>query len=208
MTKPSLFDHPVSRTLAINLRNALKVAGGVDENTNDPRKLKKVEFQRTTGIARSTLLALSKLEGPYQSNPDLHTLCRIADELHIPVAFLLMGSREWRTLLNAFAQIGSDDFKAAVADQETRKGLQQPAAALNILQKVGVYPLPSPANAGEQDKLEMEALRKKNEAFQRATLVTAAILQTAEFDSMSLRQLTLLAATHANQDKSHFLSSI
>lgn len=207
MTQPSQPDHPVSKTLAINLKNAFKVAGP-EEDINKLRKLTSVQFQRTTGIARSTLRALSKLESPFEANPDLHTLCRIADELHIPVAFLLMGPREWRTLLKAIVQIGSADFKAAAEYQETHKGLKDPQAALNILKKAGVYPLPSPVSVGDEDAQEMAALHKKNEAFRRAALVTAALLQTAESDGPSLRELTLLAAAHANHDKSHFLSSI
>lgn len=207
MTRPSRPDHPVSKTLAINLTNALKVAGP-DEGINKLRKLTSVQFQRTTGIARSTLRALSKLEAPFEANPDLHTLCRIADELHIPVAFLLMGPREWRTLLKAFVQIGSPDFKAAADYQETQKGLKDPHAALNILKQARVYPLPNPVSVGEQDAQEMAALRKKNEAFRRAAVVTAALLQTAESDGTSLKELTLLAAAHANHDKSHFLSSV
>jgi hypothetical protein len=207
MKQPAQLERTISLTLAMNLKNALKVAGPQNEK-GLPSKLTSVEVHRTTGIARSTLRALNKLTPSQDANPDLRTLCRIADELHIPVAFLLMGPREWRTLLKAFGEIESPEIKAAATKQEKLKGLSEPQAALQILYYSGVYPLPSPVLTGEHEAQELTSLNRKNEAFRRATLVTAALLQTAEFDPNSLKTLTLLAATHANNDKSHFLSSL
>jgi len=207
MTQRKQTDHPVSLALATNLTLALKVAGPTSDNIN-PTKLTKTHIQRTTGVARSTLREIAKMDSPCCANPDLHTLCRIADELHVPVAFLLMGPTEWRALLKAFMEIETDDFESAASYQEREKGLRNALAAFNILKFTRVYPLPKPKGAAEQDVLEVAALEQKNEAFRRAALVMGALLQQAANEIHSLKKVTKLAASYANNDKSRFLSSL
>lgn len=207
MTQPEQADHPVSLALATNLTLALKVAGPAIDNLN-PTKLTKTHMQRATGVARSTLREIAKMDSPCCANPDLHTLCRIADELHVPVAFLLMGPTEWRALLKAFMEIETDDFERAASHQESEKGLRSALAAFNILKFTGVYPLPKPMGAAAQDAQEVAALEQKNEAFRRAALVMGALLQQAANEMHSLKKMTTLAASFANNDKSRFLSSL
>lgn len=206
MTRPEQTNHPVSLTLATNLTLALKVAGPADEYTTT--KLTKTHMQHATGIARSTLRAIAKMDSPCRANPDLHTLCRIADELHVPVAFLLMGPTEWHTLFKAFKEIDSDEFEEAASEREQEKGLRGALAALDILRGAKVYPLPKPKGVAAQDEQEKASLERKEEAFRRATLVMGALLQQAANNMHSLKKVTKLAASLANNDKSRFLTSL
>lgn len=203
----SHLERNLNQVLLTNLINAFKVAGPENDD-GDPTRLKHVAVQRATGIARSTLNDLMKACTEGAANPDLRTLCRLADELRIPVAFLLMGPREWRTLLSAFSDMTTGEMHHAASKRESRKGLRGPQAALQILSDAGVYPLPGPKFADADESPEMALLKRQNDAFRRATLVTASLLQAAESDADSLKPLTLLAAAYANYDKSRYLNNI
>lgn len=86
-----------SRALSDNLRVALAVAGPEREDgTASP--LRNAQVQRDCGIARSTLEAL---KSGATENPDLRTLERLADEMGVPLAFLLMRPEDWANLARA-----------------------------------------------------------------------------------------------------------
>lgn len=206
MKQPSKRGMSISQVLAGNLTIALKVAGPAGEQDRPTRHTLSA-MQLSTGIARSTMRKLRQGNAD-ASNPDLNTLCRIAEELRIPVAFLLMGRQEWKTLLSAFQAALGPDFHAAADQQQARHGLGTPQAGLRILRALGVYPLPRPAIVDERDQLELDVRARQDAAFRRATLVTAALMQSAETGPLSLKQLTLLAASHANADKSRYLSEM
>jgi transcriptional regulator with XRE-family HTH domain len=207
MKTTSLPERNVSQVLLTNLINALKVAGPENEEGN-PTRLKQVAVQRATGIARSTLNDLLKACADGDANPDLRTLCRLANELHIPVAFLLMGPREWLTLLSTFSDMATGEMHHAAAKRDFGNGLRGPQAALQILRDADVYPLPVPKFANADDGPEVDRLERQNAAFRRATLVTASLVQAAGSNADLLKLLTLLAAAYANNDKSRYLNNI
>ncbi len=86
--------------LGKNLARALKVAKQ-DENTKRPRNLTHAALAKKTGIARSTIAKL--LTGREEVNPDLRTLCRIAEQLNVPPAYLLMTINDWQRLSSGMA---------------------------------------------------------------------------------------------------------
>jgi len=206
MKQPIKHGMSFSQVLASNLTIALKIAGPAGA-LGGPTRHTLSAMQQSTGIARSTMRKLREGNAD-TSNPDLTTLCRIAEELCIPVAFLLMGRQEWKTLLSAFHSALGSDFNAAADQQQSRHGLGTPQAGLRILRALGVYPLPKPAIVDERDQPELALRARQDAAFRRATLVTSALMQAAETDPASLKQLTLLAASHANADKSRYLSEM
>lgn len=207
MKQPTKRSASVTQVLATNLTNALKVAGPESER-GMPTRYPLAALQQATGLARSTIRKLRKGDSAKDSNPDLRTLCRLADELCIPVAFLLMGRQEWKTLAAAFKASQQADSQAAADQQESRHGLGKPQAGLGVLRALDVYPLPMPAITGDQDADQVALRTRQNAAFRKATLVTASLMQAAESDAGSLKQLTLLAACHANADKTHYLSQL
>lgn len=201
MEKPISLHLTPGQILAANLTAALKVAGPQDEYGR-PRRLKSTQLQRETGIARSTLRSLKNWTTTYEPNPDLRTLCRIADELRVPVAFLLMGPSQWQALMRAIEDMAQ--MLAAADKVEADSGLSGPYAAVQILRTLKVHPLTPPTSSGDQIDVRLrESLDRQNESCRRATLVAAALTQTGVRDNKSRKILTALAASLANQTTSN-----
>lgn len=194
---PSLSLTP-AQILAMNLTAALQVAGPPDEEGR-PQRLNGSRLQRDTGIARSTLRALKQGSADSTANPDLRTLCRLADELQIPVAFLLMGPRQWQAMIRAMGDMQS--MLTAADKVAAQSGMAKPQSALQILRTLKVYPLPLPVGeSGEDTASYRRVIEQSNESRRRATLVTAALAQTAARDPLSYKTLTAFAAALANHN--------
>lgn len=186
----------IGQILALNLTNVLKVAGSLDED-GKPKRIRSTDLQRTTRIARSTLRSLLK-EGGRESNPDLKTLCKIAGELGIPVAFLLMDPQHWIRLMQAMSDMPT--MLAAAGLVEQGRGIQDPLDAVKILRHAKVYPIQAPlgeAPNGNQDRYE--ELKLKNEQTRRSATIVAALLQPGAKTQDVRKQLTALAASIANR---------
>lgn len=186
----------IGQILATNLTNVLKVAGSLDEY-GKPKRIRSTDLQRATGVARSTLRALQK-DGGRESNPDLRTLCRIADELGMPVAFLLMDSQQWLALIEAALDMPAMLGAAALLDQD--QGIQDPLSAVKILRHAKVYPLEAPLGepqAGNQARYA--ELASKNEEKRRNATIAAALMQAGARTHVARKQLTAFAASLANR---------
>ena len=203
MNQPSKRSSAIGQVLATNLTNALNVAGPAAEH-DLPGRYSLEALRRNTKLARSTIRKLRQGGAGNTSNPDLKTLCKVADELCIPVAFLLMGRQEWKTLMAAFHATLQADHRIAADQLEKQHLLHKPEAGLRVLSALKVYPLEPLQIASEQDGELRAARARESDAFRKATLVTTALMQAAEWDMSSLKQLTLLAACHANADKPNF----
>lgn len=185
----------ISQVLAANLTTALSVAGPPDEYGN-PRRLRTTQVQRKTGVARSTLRALQNCRDG-DSNPDLRTLCRIADELDIPVAFLLMEPQQWLALVTATVSMPTMLEAAKKVDEE--KGIHGPASSVNVLREAKVYPLVPPVvEHGARDQARLNELERQNERRRRCATITAALLQAGARTHESRIELTAFAASLAN----------
>lgn len=205
MAPPKRSDQYISQVLNINLTTALSVAGPADERSR-PTRLKKAALHRATGLARSTFNDLLEACANGTANPDLRTLCLLADALHIPVAFLLMGQSEWNTLMKAFSDVLNAGIREAALKQQGITELNKPQSALQILRDLKAWPTKPPAGRDSADALKLADLARENEALRRATLVTAAMMQAGQGDARS--DLTMLAAAHANQDRSRHHTSL
>jgi len=188
----------ISQVLNINLTTALSVAGPADERSR-PTRLKKVALHRATGLARSTLDDLLEACANGTANPDLRTLCLLADALHIPVAFLLMGQSEWNTLSKAFSDVVKGGMHEAAPMRQGPNDMSSPQSALQILRALKAWPTNPPAGPDGADSLRLAELERENDVLRRATLVTAALMQAGQTEALGA--LTLLAAAHANQDR-------
>lgn len=136
-----------------------------------------------------------------QSNPDLLTLCRIAEELRTTPAFLLMGPAEWRAILEAarryaqdtdeelFNQIQVDSLNAIARSAEAlarRFGQLQPDAAQSFLDNTLQERQAQGLDMDEQDLAQIRKrandLTEIAENRRRAVMVNAA-LATGRDDS-------------------------
>lgn len=88
------------RALRANLDRVLSVS---KDTENMPSRLTQVGLSEMSGVARSTVTKVLSAAEPSDSNPDLRTLCRLAETLGVPPAFLLMAPEDWSRLASAIA---------------------------------------------------------------------------------------------------------
>lgn len=88
----------VQQALRGNLLRALSVS---DHEDDAPSAMSQEELAARTGIARSTIIKFLSREGVVKANPDMRTLCRLAEALNVPPAFLLMTHDDWTRLGSA-----------------------------------------------------------------------------------------------------------
>jgi len=190
--------HPPSFAdqLADNVKAALRVAGPADEAGN-ARPLRSVALQKRSGIARSTLRALTNSRRDTRPNPDLHTLSRLADALDMPLAFLLMRPQDWQTLCKAI------------------NDMRDPIAAAEKLIPAGSLPVPAatPERVLRECRLQSDAVpygiandhsekakfEQRNEQRRRGSHVLGSLMLRGAPERGTKVFLTALAAMLAHQ---------
>lgn len=186
----------IGRVLAINLTNVLNMAGSIGED-GKPRRIRSTDLQRATGIARSTLRTLLKDAGR-EANPDLKTLCKIADEVGIPVGFLLIAPQQWATLMKAIFDMPT--MLAAADALEKQRRIHEPLDAEKVLNYAGVHPIPPPRGEAQSgNSVRLDELKLKNAQTTRSAAIVAALLQSGAETPEVRKQLTALAASLANR---------
>jgi len=90
-----------AKSFVENVRKAMQVAG--TSNSDYPEKLTQAHLSEKSGVARSTLALHAELvaDSDRSPNPKLEQICRIADALNVPPAFLLMRREDWVRLAQA-----------------------------------------------------------------------------------------------------------
>lgn len=183
-------------TLQRNLEDALRVAG--EPRGSKPTRLKGTEIHRRTGLARSTLGNLRKQSpGEKALNPDLGTLCKLADALQIPLPFLLMSPADWRILIKAMRDHGyglNACDKAGFDATETTHEIARKVLAQSEYEN-------RPPVLAEANRPELARIHAENEALQRCGRVMfSLILQRhgEETDQDERANLIALAANLAN----------
>lgn len=83
--------------------NLVRVLSVSREGEEGATRMTQTELTSLTGIARSTLAKFLSSEDESVINPDLQTLCRLAEALNIPPALLLMSTHDWSRLLSAIS---------------------------------------------------------------------------------------------------------
>lgn len=184
----------LGRQLAMNLTAALRVAGPQRQNGR-PGPLRPVAVHRQTGIARSTLRQLMSADAGHDPNPDLRTLSRLAATLGIPVAFLLMRPKDWKTIQMAVDGI-RDPLKAA--GQLSEEELFGTDYVEKILCMCGVHPDRPPIGCYE-DSDELDRMTARNEWRRQASQVMAALTRPASHIRSSREMLAAFAASFVNQ---------
>jgi transcriptional regulator with XRE-family HTH domain len=111
------------------LNRALRVSGESEEGL--PERMTQVELVKRTGMARSTLAKYlaDELDDDFPINPDLKMLCRLAEALNVPPAYLLMRPEDWKRLAHAAASLGKVSNMHAASDQPTGQPTRYASAA-------------------------------------------------------------------------------
>ncbi|MGF6766119.1 transcriptional regulator with XRE-family HTH domain [Paraburkholderia sp. GAS33] len=128
------------------LNRALRVSDEADDSS--PKRMTQVELVKRTGMARSTLAKYladgADDEDPI--NPDLKMLCRLADALNVPPAFLLMREEDWKRLAHAAATLVSvskaegASGKPSIRPERYANAAEQSIAGYKAAKDMGVAP--------------------------------------------------------------------
>lgn len=190
----------IRSALAENLRSALSVAGeNIECDESLPiKKMSWAALSEKTGIAKSTIAKL--LDNKKNGNPDLATLCRLAEALNVPPAFLLMTPADWnlitQTLPNLSTTSGWVDNYLTNAVSRTDKV----QIGIEIAKKLSLYSgrpkvyLELHDYAGVK-KPEMDKLTRESTIRQRLSILTiTAMIQHAARGREATAILTSIAA--------------
>jgi len=187
----------LGQQLSRNLVSVLRVAGSqrVDGRAG---RMAAVAVQKQSGIARSTLRALTTPSRGHEPNPDLRTLARLSDALGIPAAFLLMRPDDWTMLYSAFNGLSMPlNAVQKVASRQKEKKSAGDLAEL-VLRECGVHPEAAPIDV-PVDAAELDRLQRRNERRRRnCQTISALMLQGRRPSDLPLDTVALAAAI-ANQ---------
>lgn len=135
----------VKKTVSSAIRRAMQVAGR-SENAS-PCRISQQSLAEQSGVARSTIAKYLRSSDDENSNvnPDLKTLCRLADTLNVSPAMLLLTPDDWSRLAQAAVFLR----EAASNEQVNRisAGMAEPTAGpvaratagLQLARLFGVY---------------------------------------------------------------------
>lgn len=95
----------VQESFVANLIRARRVAGGIDSGSGDLQQMQKSKLAYDSDLSSGTVTKLTSSADTQEVKPDLETICKIGHALNVSPAFLLMTSRDWSLLLQAFKTI-------------------------------------------------------------------------------------------------------
>lgn len=190
---------PTLDSFCQSLVNAIRVAR-MDED-GEPAKITQHALADQSGVARSTIAKYVSYNARSSGeiNPDLETICRLAQALNVPPALLLMRDGDWRRLAQAAGMLAQAlaDPKVIELSQELR---EQPHASpvahartgLQIGERLGICP-PATYDKPASD-IEAQQVRMQLEV-RRGAMVTSALPPGDLLKSMYCAPLLSLCAS-------------
>ena len=116
----------VKKTVSSAIFRAMQVAGRSDNAY--PCKISQQSLAEQSGVARSTITKYLRAKDEQNSkvNPDLKTLCRLADTLNVSPAMLLLTPDDWSRLAQAAVFL-----REAASNEQVKRisaGMAEPSA--------------------------------------------------------------------------------
>jgi len=184
----------VASSFAQSLKRAMSVAGeSEDEQT---KRITQHELADRSNVARSTI-AKYWAPGDNKINPDLSTICSLADALNVPPAFLLLRPEDWSHIAQASAY-----FATAISDSNFRdfanKLMQLPRVSSEEmsdsgLHLAGLFGLLTSFSKTKNEGLDAR-VKKKNANVKRGVVTMSALPPTSAISKESLAPLLSLCA--------------
>lgn len=196
--------------LVRNVRNAMSV-GGVPEN-GYPSSITQGSLVEASGVSRATLTG-QMLGGDGEANPKLKQICRVAEALGVPPAFLLMRPDDWTRLAQVVvhygtlmrssnARVGEMQIKFSHASPDTTQ--DQALLAAQLARALGIEDQVSEETINES-KNEMGAeLSTKNTDAKRRVFTSSSLLpvnQMQPAERFAALLLTTVFATNHRRDQ-------
>ena len=135
----------VKKTVGSAIFRAMQVAGKSDDAY--PSKMQQQVLSERSGVARSTITKYlrAKDKPELSANPDLKTLCRLADALNVSPAILLLTPEDWSRLAQAavfLREAASNDQVRKISDGVIERGAgpaSRATAGLQLAKLFGVF---------------------------------------------------------------------
>lgn len=146
-TRPShkLLKH-TSKSFGESVLRAMLVSA--EGENGEPRKVTQQELAERSGVGRSTIAKYSAMKADENlvANPDLDTICRLADALNVSPAFLLMSPEDWSHMAQAamFLSTAVNDGKVNeiaedIAESGGGNAIAMSLVGLKLATRFGVY---------------------------------------------------------------------
>jgi transcriptional regulator with XRE-family HTH domain len=170
----------VSDSFVDGFRRAMRVSSEDVEGAVVP--LTQQKLAERSGVGRTTIARYVSMESDDEEtvNPDLKTICRLADALNVPPAFLLMRPEDWSHLAQAvmyFSSATQDAKFNALANEITELRSSSPvdvaSAGLRLAKKFDVYE-EAPKALG-LDNAVLKQIESRNRRVRSGILATAAL---------------------------------
>ncbi|HEY9267959.1 MAG TPA: helix-turn-helix transcriptional regulator [Methylotenera sp.] len=139
-----------------------------ENEVGEPKRLTQAQLAARSGVARSTIAKYSAPGDSNAINPDLSTICRLADSLNVAPAFLLLRPEDWSHLAQSatyFASAMNDPkFVKVVQDLSQSRRVsagETSEAGLLLAELFGLYSEQPNRSGSSQLELEIQAKRAK-----------------------------------------------
>lgn len=196
--------------LVRNVRNAMSV-GGVPEN-GYPSAITQGALVESSGVSRASLTG-QMLGGEEDINPKLKQICRVAEALGIPPAFLLMRPEDWTRLAQVVVYYGGlmRSSNPRVAELQTKFSHSSPEApaeqallAAHLARALGVDDQVSKETISESKNELGAKLAAKNADVKRRIFTSSSLLPLNHMqpvERFAALLLTTVFATHHRQER-------
>ena len=188
-----------SKSFVANFRRATRVSA-VSEG-GEPIPLTQQALATLSGVGRSTIAKyISNESGDNIAvNPDLNTICRLADALNVSPAFLLMRPEDWSRLAQAimyFSMAAQDVKFKEIAKELSELRASSPTtislAGLKLAKRFNLYEENSMAS-GLSGKFTQHVEHNRMR-IRRGILATSALLPTGELNGAQIPPLLSVCA--------------
>lgn len=174
----------------------------VSEIDNDgvPRKLTQHKLAKKSGVGRSTIAKYNtlKINGVSGGNPDLETICSLADALHVPPALLLMKPSDWSHLIQAalYLSVALNDgvvreIAVEIENSKAKDAKTMAQFGLKLAIRLGIY---KEFSGLPEHALEMKLIQAGNMKIKKGILATTTLPPLAKITKGHVAPLMSLCA--------------
>ena len=184
----------VAKSFVENFRRVMSVSG--EDEYGDPAQLTLRELADRSGVGRSTVASYSSKDNEHP-NPDLRTICQLADALHVSPAFLLMRPEDWSRFAQAimfFSEAARDERFRTLARElfELRavKPVIASSAGLRVAEKLNIFDSQPKAVGGQFEQL----LKNKRKRVRIGIQATSSLPPLGELENSLIPVLLSICA--------------
>ncbi len=159
------------RSILRNINAALSV-GGPERDDGHAGRLRDTYIHKATGISRSTLRLIRKINQDEKLSPDLSTLHRLSELLGIPLPFLIMTPDDWNIIIKA---IGDLNYMGEAANKSIKGDQISHSSVKKILMEGKMLITSKPCEESPNPK-EIEHLDRINDNRRRVSHIIGSLM--------------------------------